>query len=772
MTDIASLGLTIDATSTKAATDALDDFAEAGARAEGQTKAITQAEINANYERQKAAMLYNAQAGATAAASAEVQKLLNRYDPLGTKLRSLQADFAMLNKAAQSGAAGDNDLAVDKAYKGLNEDIAKTKTLMAAAGAGGEAAGQKIGLGSAYARRELIILGREVMEGNFSRIPGTMATLAAHTGVFSASMIAIAGPIALAALAVGGLAAAFAMGQAEVEKMNNALAVTSNYAGMTRSQMRDLALDVASAGTITVGTAKDIVTALIGSGQIGAAALKAVAKLADDYAAATGKNASKVAADLVKMFDDPAKSAAELNRQMHFLSAADIERISHLQRIGELDQAQLTLAEKLAAHLPDHATKLGTLEKAWNSVRGAASGAWDAMLGLGRAKTLDQQVADAQAIVDNIQRAMTAPRRGSLAAARGPDQFAGAMADAQAALAELQAKAAIEAAKASAAGAAAATQQTNIQAMAVAEQLSTYHQIAVIKDKIVLVGKMEVENGAQAVIKAEALAKLHMQIADLQGAGATGAALQAGMDEEVKMMAEAAQLTNDFRARERAEIQAQYDWRNQAMIEAFEREEAAAIANGAELIAIEESNAAIKKAQKSAELQGQMTFLGNLAGLMNTHSRKAFEVGKIAAMSHAAVSGALAVMDAWKSGMATGGPWAPVVAAAYAGAALAYSANLINNIRQQQFGGGAGGGGSVGGAPVSTSQGSSNFTSALEQQPQVSTIQVQVIVQGNIVGNQDFVENSLIPAIKDAVDNKDFTLIGKNSRQAAELAEV
>jgi NAD(P)-dependent dehydrogenase (short-subunit alcohol dehydrogenase family) len=43
-------------------------------------------------------------------------------------------------------------------------------------------------------------------------------------------------------------------------------------------------------------------------------------------------------------------------------------------------------------------------------------------------------------------------------------------------------------------------------------------------------------------------------------------------------------------------------------------------------------------------------------------------------------------------------------------------------------------------------------------------------VQGNIVGNQQFVDDILMPGIRDAVDNRDFILFGDNSRQAANLA--
>ena len=164
-------------------------------------------------------------------------------------------------------------------------------------------------------------------------------------------------------------------------------------------------------------------------------------------------------------------------------------------------------------------------------------------------------------------------------------------------------------------------------------------------------------------------------------------------------------------------------------------------------------------------LSGAQTFLGNLAGLMNTHSKRAFEVGKVAAMSQAAVSGALAVMDAWKSGMSTGGPWAPLVAVAYAAAAAANAVNLINNIRKQTFGGG-------GGAPISPSQGSSGISpvglgGGTPQQPAPSS---QTLVNVNITGVvTQSVADQIIEEIRDAIGTRDAIIIPQNSRQAADL---
>ena len=112
MSDEASLVLKVDATDVSKGTKSLDELTAAGARAE--TKAR---DLNSSFNMP---MAKRATVQMTEM-SAEVQRLLGKYDPLGAKLRSLESDFEKLNKAAMGGEIGTkNDFAVDKAYAGIN----------------------------------------------------------------------------------------------------------------------------------------------------------------------------------------------------------------------------------------------------------------------------------------------------------------------------------------------------------------------------------------------------------------------------------------------------------------------------------------------------------------------------------------------------------------------------------------------------------------------------------------------------------------------------
>jgi len=111
----------------------------------------------------------------------------------------------------------------------------------------------------------------------------------------------------------------------------------------------------------------------------------------------------------------------------------------------------------------------------------------------------------------------------------------------------------------------------------------------------------------------------------------------------------------------------------------------------AALIAISENS---KKKEEEEEdkkwrdkLNKTSAALGDLSSLMNTESRKMFEIGKVAALSGAIIDGIVAVQGAFAVGNRLGGP---IVGAAFATAAGIGSAVQVQNIAKQKFGGGGG----------------------------------------------------------------------------------
>jgi len=140
---------------------------------------------------------------------------------------------------------------------------------------------------------------------------------------------------------------------------------------------------------------------------------------------------------------------------------------------------------------------------------------------------------------------------------------------------------------------------------------------------------------------------------------------------------------------------------------------------------------AIVDAENRAKIAAVSSAFGDLSSLMNSGSKKAFEIGKKAAVASAAISGTQAAIDAWKAGMSTGGPTAPFVAAAYAASSIAKTGMMIRQINQQQFGGAASGNSTSfsGGVPAVNTQ-SSGGQSGGNQNINISGIDRNSLISG------------------------------------------
>jgi len=143
---------------------------------------------------------------------------------------------------------------------------------------------------------------------------------------------------------------------------------------------------------------------------------------------------------------------------------------------------------------------------------------------------------------------------------------------------------------------------------------------------------------------------------------------------------------NDFDARA-AVINADYDKRRKLILanaEITEKQQTDLIlrltkVRGQKLNKVEVQRV---NAQRSILVGG----LDNLSSLMNSKSRKLFEIGKVAAISSAVVSGIEAAVHSYKFGAQIGGPF---VGAAFAATSAIATGVQIQAIDAQQFGGGA-----------------------------------------------------------------------------------
>lgn len=190
--------------------------------------------------------------------------------------------------------------------------------------------------------------------------------------------------VASAAATFAAFAYAVYAGAKEMERMRDDLILTNNIAGLTKTSFLALGDTIKGNFSITIGQARDIVSSLASSGKFAQTSIEAVGRAIAKYSELSGTNGKEAAQKLIPLLDGTASSARSLNNQFNFLTLAQYKQIEVLEKHGRLQEAIKLQANALTDSWSRQERELGFLEKAWNGLKNAASGAWDAMLGIGR----------------------------------------------------------------------------------------------------------------------------------------------------------------------------------------------------------------------------------------------------------------------------------------------------------------------------------------------------------------------------------------------------
>ncbi|HDK7323826.1 TPA: phage tail length tape measure family protein, partial [Cronobacter sakazakii] len=210
--------------------------------------------------------------------------------------------------------------------------------------------------------------------------------LKAVMSLLSPARLAFGGLIGVAGL----LVTAWYQGSKEAEEFNKQLILTGNYAGKTAGQLSDLARVISRSG-FTQGAAADALSKVTGSGKFSGEELEAVTRAALAMQQSVGQSVDQTIRAFEKLKEAPTAASAELNSQMHYLTAAQFEYISALERRGDKEaaaaEAQKLYANAAEQRAKDVADSLGYIERAASSVASAAKQMWNELLNIGRPAT-------------------------------------------------------------------------------------------------------------------------------------------------------------------------------------------------------------------------------------------------------------------------------------------------------------------------------------------------------------------------------------------------
>lgn len=351
-----------------------------------------------------------------AAAETQAQALRAALNPLAVAQQRFNDELAQAQGLARAGLISTEELT--QAESRLRRNLDQTTEALRR-----QDKERKSGL-STMRRNTLIYTASDIVSSAGSNMSASQmflqqgpqllqAFIIGEAGV-SAGFIAAAAAAGVFALGLGGLILAQDKVSNENARLTNVLNGLGIASGATADEINKIAKSTADATTQSIAFSKTVATTFATTGQVTKANLGAATAVVDSFAAATNRTSKDALTKLAEAFRDPAKGAVELNTELHFLTASEIEHIRRLQEQGDKAGALKVMLGQLSRSLPDATSNVTGLAAAWRSVSKAISDTITGMANFGKTPTpnLQQQLKDLQAMRQNAQDGLGVPIMG------------------------------------------------------------------------------------------------------------------------------------------------------------------------------------------------------------------------------------------------------------------------------------------------------------------------------------------------------------------------
>lgn len=198
-----------------------------------------------------------------------------------------------------------------------------------------------------------------------------------------ATALSLVTPFSVATTAVVGFGAAYTAAAisagADRQKLEAATLGVGRASGETAGSLDAFARSNAEAGRVSTSTAREIVAAFNQTGEISSTVYGTLIASTQRFADLTSQDVPAAAAELARMFSDPARGAEDLAGKIGGLDDRTRQLIQTQQEQGDKSAAQETLAAALKAQIDANAASTTGWAAAWNTVSTAADKAWEAL---------------------------------------------------------------------------------------------------------------------------------------------------------------------------------------------------------------------------------------------------------------------------------------------------------------------------------------------------------------------------------------------------------
>lgn len=164
-------------------------------------------------------------------------------------------------------------------------------------------------------------------------------------------------------------------------EITTATAVTQGagrYLGLTADQFTNLSIEAAKAGKITVSESLELGAALARTGSVGIETITLLQGTVKNFAATMGTDIPKATQQLVKSFSS-FQGISELNKQLNFMSAAELDTVQSLYAQGKGFEGSAVAADKYKTALVNANDATSQLGKMSEGVISRLSAGWSSL---------------------------------------------------------------------------------------------------------------------------------------------------------------------------------------------------------------------------------------------------------------------------------------------------------------------------------------------------------------------------------------------------------
>lgn len=198
------------------------------------------------------------------------------------------------------------------------------------------------------------------------------------------SLAGLINPMTVTAALGGALAFAWHQGNQEIERFNEAIILTGNYANLTADDLARIADEMDDLGGVTGRSAAAALAQVASTGKFTGEQLQLVALAAEQMRVATGKSIDDTVAEFTKLREDPVKGILELNEKYHFLTQTQLDNIVVLKEQGReqeaVSEAFRIHADTINSRAQEITESLGLVSGALRGIKSAAAETWDSLV--------------------------------------------------------------------------------------------------------------------------------------------------------------------------------------------------------------------------------------------------------------------------------------------------------------------------------------------------------------------------------------------------------